>query len=160
MLRLNIYSGTKTMRPGYKSLRRGRVSICNQIYHLTAATHNRVPLFQDLWMARAFITALHKQYQCQTLAFVVMPDHFHWLVQLNSDAITISDLVHRVKSSLTMFCRHQGSSVKIWNDGYHDRAIRREKDLLTIARYIVSNPVRAGLVKRVGDYPHWDAVWL
>ncbi|MFV3290267.1 transposase, partial [Pseudomonas sp. NY11955] len=29
-----------------------------------------------------------------------------------------------------------------------------------VARYIVANPIRAGLVSRVGDYPHWDAVWL
>jgi hypothetical protein len=29
-----------------------------------------------------------------------------------------------------------------------------------IARYIVGNPLQAGLVDRIGDYPHWDAVWL
>jgi len=29
-----------------------------------------------------------------------------------------------------------------------------------MARYIVMNPKRAGLVERVGDYPHWDAIWL
>jgi len=29
-----------------------------------------------------------------------------------------------------------------------------------IARYIVANPLRAGLVSRVGDYPLWDACWL
>jgi len=28
------------------------------------------------------------------------------------------------------------------------------------ARYIVANPLRAGLVERLGDYPLWDAVWL
>ncbi|MFV3292807.1 transposase, partial [Pseudomonas sp. NY11955] len=29
-----------------------------------------------------------------------------------------------------------------------------------VARYIIANPIRAGLVSRVGDYSHWDAVWL
>jgi len=29
-----------------------------------------------------------------------------------------------------------------------------------MARYIIGNPVRSGLVQRVGDYPFWDAVWL
>ncbi|MFM2004374.1 MAG: hypothetical protein RLZZ09_29 [Pseudomonadota bacterium] len=29
-----------------------------------------------------------------------------------------------------------------------------------IARYNVVNPLRAGLVDRIGDYPHWDAAWL
>jgi putative transposase len=32
--------------------------------------------------------------------------------------------------------------------------------MTSIARYIVANPLRAGLVERLGDYPHWDAVWL
>jgi hypothetical protein len=38
--------------------------------------------------------------------------------------------------------------------------LRREEDVLSVARYIVVNPLRAGLVARVGDYPLWDAVWL
>ena len=28
------------------------------------------------------------------------------------------------------------------------------------ARYLVANPVRAGLVARAGDYSHWDAIWV
>ena len=35
-----------------------------------------------------------------------------------------------------------------------------DEDLKKTARYIVANPLRAGLVKRLGDYPHWDALWL
>jgi len=48
----------------------------------------------------------------------------------------------------------------IWQDGFHDHALRREEDLKATARYIVANPLRAGLVERIGDYPHWDAIWL
>ncbi len=32
--------------------------------------------------------------------------------------------------------------------------------MIDIARYIIANPLHAGLVKQVGDYPFWDAVWL
>ncbi len=32
--------------------------------------------------------------------------------------------------------------------------------MIDVARYIIANPLRAGLVGRVGDYPLWDAVWL
>jgi hypothetical protein len=32
--------------------------------------------------------------------------------------------------------------------------------LQSVARYIVANPVRAGLVRRVQDYPLWDALWV
>jgi hypothetical protein len=32
--------------------------------------------------------------------------------------------------------------------------------LRDIARYIIANPLRAGLAESIGDYPHWDAIWL
>ncbi|MGB7814803.1 MAG: hypothetical protein WBL28_00460 [Methylotenera sp.] len=48
----------------------------------------------------------------------------------------------------------------IWQPGFYDHAIRKDEDIVAIARYIIANPIRAGLVKRVGDHPHWDAVWL
>jgi hypothetical protein len=38
--------------------------------------------------------------------------------------------------------------------------VRSDEDVQAIARYIVANPIRAGLVKRVGDYPFWNAIWL
>ncbi|KPC24144.1 Uncharacterized protein ABJ99_1024 [Pseudomonas syringae pv. cilantro] len=48
----------------------------------------------------------------------------------------------------------------LWQSGYHDQAVRSEQDMVGLARYIVANPLRAGLVKKVGDYPLWDAIWI
>ena len=48
----------------------------------------------------------------------------------------------------------------IWQPNYHDHAVRRDEDLRVLARYIVANPLRAGLVERIGDYPWWDSIWL
>ena len=49
---------------------------------------------------------------------------------------------------------------RLWQTGFHDHALRREEDLAATARYLIANPLRAGLVQRVGDYPFWDAVWV
>jgi putative transposase len=48
----------------------------------------------------------------------------------------------------------------IWQANYHDHAIRQDEDMRKIARYIVANPLRAGLVESINDYPLWDAVWM
>ena len=48
----------------------------------------------------------------------------------------------------------------IWQPAYFDHALRVDANLKQVARYIVANPLRAGLVQKLGDYPHWDAVWL
>ena len=89
-----------------------------------------------------------------TIAFVLMPDHLHWLVQLGDDA-DIRGVVGRVKSLIAR--RLDGS---VWQPGFYDRALRKDEDITTVARYIVANPVRAGLVRKLGDYPHWDAIWM
>ncbi|WP_423835161.1 transposase [Stutzerimonas stutzeri] len=52
------------------------------------------------------------------------------------------------------------SGARVWQRGFHDRALRQDEDMIEAARYIVANPLRAGLVERIGDYPSRDAVWL
>ena len=56
--------------------------------------------------------------------------------------------------------KHLRSQGQVWQKGFHDHALRRGGDLLKTARYVVANPLRAGLAKDLGDYPLWDAVWL
>ena len=137
-------------------LRSGRYSAPGHIYMITTVTQNRSRIFEDFYAARRLVTILREEElrgSQQTLAYVVMPDHLHWLTQLQHGSI--SNLVGRVKS---LSARNVGRA--IWQDGFHDHALRREEDLLSTARYIVANPLRAGLVKHLGEYPHWDAVWL
>ena len=137
-------------------LRSGRHSAHGQIYMITAVTQGRSRIFEDFYIARKLVRILREEElrgSQQTLAYVVMPDHLHWLTQLQRGSI--SKLVGRVKS---LSARSAGRS--IWQDGFHDHALRREEDVLGIARYIVANPLRAGLVRHIGEYPHWDATWL
>ncbi|MGB7814802.1 MAG: transposase [Methylotenera sp.] len=73
-------------KPHQKDLRKGRYSQENHIYHVTTTTLNRAPIFKDFAAARLMIGDMKKSdtlNQTTTLAFVVMPDHIHWLFQLN-----------------------------------------------------------------------------
>jgi REP element-mobilizing transposase RayT len=62
--------------------------------------------------------------------------------------------------SARLINQHRGFSAAVWQKGYFDRALRWEEDLKVAARYIIANPLRAGLVDQIGDYPLWDAIWL
>jgi putative transposase len=89
-----------------------------------------------------------------------MPDHMHWLLQLG-EGLNLSAAVQRFKSLCTKQLRQNGfDDGPVWARGFHDRALRREEDLLAVARYVLANPLRAGLVSSVRDYPLWDAIWL
>ncbi len=69
--------------------------------------------------------------------------------------------VSRAKSAATRLWNLERSSMaSLWAPGFHDHSLRHEESLVDCARYIVLNPVRAGLVRRCGDYPFWDAIWL
>ncbi|MCY1301188.1 Transposase IS200 like protein [compost metagenome] len=145
------------------SLRKGRVSIPGQIYLLTAVTHRRIPIFRDYHAARLLVTEmrlLHDQQQVTSLAWVIMPEHLHWLVQLGP--LPLPSLMQRIKSrsAIVLHKAGFGQEGRIWQKGFHDHALRHDEDLQDVARYIVANPLRTGLVKQVGDYPHWDAAWL
>ena len=95
-----------------------------------------------------------------SLAFVVMPDHLHWLFMLNGTR-ELAVVVNTVKSySARKINSCRKSSGQVWSVGYYDRAARSDDDIIQIARYIVANPLRAGLVENVAQYPLWDCIWL
>lgn len=147
---------------GTRALRIGRVSIPGQIYWLTTVTAGRRRLFNELSAGRCLVRALKAAEStgaAQTLAYVVMPDHLHWLMSLGDTSLPLT--VGAVKSGSAREIRGLlHLSGRVWQRGYHDHALRRDEALITFTRYLVANPVRAGLVRRVGDYPLWDCVWL
>jgi REP element-mobilizing transposase RayT len=102
---------------------------------------------------------LHALGDATNLCCVVMPDHFHLLIRLKDEPL--QKVINRLKSrSAVLLNRHLGRRGRFWAPGYYDHAVRREENIVRVARYIVANPLRAGLVKRLGDYPYWNAVWL
>lgn len=144
-------------KPQQNNLRKGRYSQENQIYHITTTTLNRAPIFKDIIKARIIINVLMKSdklNKTSTLAFVVMPDHIHWLFQLNH-----SHLLSKVIQSIKSISAHLIGQ-PIWQSGFYDHAIRKDEDIQNVARYIVANPIRAGIITKIGNYPHWDAIWI
>ncbi|MEW5756143.1 MAG: transposase [Pseudomonadota bacterium] len=138
-------------------LRIGRISSPGQVYSITTVTKNRAPVFIDFDAARTVISVLKEQQEAghfDCLCYVLMPDHLHCLIQLGPAGL-LSSSIQRVKS---LTSKRLGGTV--WQRGFHDRAIRRDEDVQAIARYIIANPLRAGLVASVKDYPHWDCIWL
>ena len=139
------------------ALRIGRYSESGRIYLVTTATLGRRRVFDDFACARCLVGEMRRLAErggVVSLAWVVMPDHLHWLLQLGEGA----DLSESIRALKGRSAHRLGGP--LWQRAFHDRALRREDDLLATARYVVANPLRAGLVTRLGDYPHWDAVWL
>lgn len=148
--------------PSSNLLRRGRWSESGRVYLITTNTRNRLPLFSRFYLARTVVHQLRKSDEdkaCRSLAWVLMPDHLHWLIELRGSSLSELMCAFKSRSSCALY-RAGADRRHIWQPSFHDRALRREEDVKAVARYIIANPIRAGLVKHAGDYPHWDCVWL
>lgn len=89
-----------------------------------------------------------------------MPDHVHWLLQLGHYT-PLARAVACLKAASTRAVNTQRAmQAPVWARAYHDHAVRHDADLRAVARYVIANPLRAGLVQRIGAYPFWDAIWL
>jgi REP element-mobilizing transposase RayT len=148
--------------PGFAhcNLRKGRVSLPGQIYVVTTTTMNRRPVFADFDGACAAARAISaRRVELTILCWVLMPDHFHALVVLNEGSL--SQAVGSLKArTATAVNRARGTHESVWARAFHDRVLRHEDDMLAAGRYIIRNPLRAGLVHSVREYPFWDAVWI
>jgi REP element-mobilizing transposase RayT len=147
-----------------RALRKGRVSQPGRIYHLRTSTYCRKPIFSDLFIGRIVVNSmrfLHERGDVKSLAFVAMPDHVHWLVELRKQA-SLDALMRSFKSHTArkINARIGATGNSVWQPGYFDRVLRGEEDIQDAARYIVGNPVRAGLCQHVNDYSLWDAIWM
>jgi REP element-mobilizing transposase RayT len=91
---------------------------------------------------------------CTTFCFVIMPDHLHWMLQLGKG----KNLGNVVQSFKSLTSHKLGR--RVFQKGFYDHAVRKEEDLRNLARYIIANPLRAGLVEDIHAYPHWDAIWM
>src|SRR5699024_2334784 len=138
-------------------LRKGRCSIPGHAYLITTVTKDRQHTFKPHANAQVAARCIYDPdvvCHAYTWAYVIMPDHVHWLMQLTEHA-QLAKAVRLYKSKVSMQIGRP-----VWQRGYHDRALRKQDDAKAISRYIVANPLRAHLVDNVGDYPYWNVIWL
>ncbi|TGG95283.1 transposase [Natronospirillum operosum] len=142
--------------PHSNRLRQYRTSLHGHFYHVVTSTRNREPVFSNLAAARQCIQTMQDEDQSgstRTYAYCLMPDHLHWLFQLQGESL--SKVVRRVKAKTSLKVGQP-----LWQSGYYDHVIRAEESMIEIARYIIANPKRAGLTRSVRDFSHWDCIWI
>jgi REP element-mobilizing transposase RayT len=85
-------------------------------------------------------------------AFAVMPNHVHVVFFLH-DGSALPKVMHSWKSYTgKKLKRRFGLSENVWQAEYFDRVVRDGVDLSNTVRYVVENPIKAGLV-------NWPWIW-
>jgi putative transposase len=126
-----------------------------QRYFLTTCTAFRRRLFTDSALVASVVDQLlHNSdlFEFAVLAYVLMPDHLHVLVEARSERADFQAFVKRFKQS-TGFMFRQRRGQPLWQPGYHERVLRDDEATEAVIRYILENPIRAHLAARLGEYP-------
>ena len=125
-------------------------------YLLTFCTYRRRAHFRSSDVAAMVMRHFRRTARREgfaILAYCLMPDHVHLLVEGTQSQSDLRRFVKRTKQSSAQVYSHMNDG-RLWNEGYHDRVLRKETDVREVARYIVWNPVRAGLTTTPSQYPY------
>ncbi|MDX1998992.1 MAG: transposase [Thermoanaerobaculia bacterium] len=125
-----------------------------QPVHVVISTHGRQPFFREPKLAQTTFGLLSGD--SDTLAACLMPDHLHWLLVIRN---SLADQVKRFKQVSTHRARAWHHPGHLWQRSYFDRILRREESVESVARYILDNPVRRGLVETEEEYPYSVVRW-
>lgn len=141
--------------PKQRNLRKGRVSEPGRAYSITKCTNNGVNIVIDPVIPELIINCffwMAKQKRFNLGAFIVMPDHYHLIIQIDEEA-DLSEIMKTIGSFTSReINRITGKKGQVWQKGYYDRAILRSEDIQTIIEYIHYNPVRKGLVNEAESW--------
>ena len=85
-----------------------------------------------------------------------MPDHVHLLLEGLSPTSDLPRLIAKWKQK-TGYVHSRSTGVVLWQGGFFDHVLREEEDRDALVRYMIANPIRAGLVLDVRDYPYWGS---
>ncbi len=124
-------------------------------YLLTFCVLARAWRFCDGAVVRAVLQQFRREagvHSFAILAYCFMPDHAHLLVEGISAAADLRAFVVSCKQQSGYWFR-QTSGERLWEDGFYDHVLRDEEQTLAVIKYILANPVRAGLAKTIGEYP-------
>ena len=126
-------------------------------YHVIVGTCSGDALFRNGDLNGRVVESLKKAselYGYKLIAYCLMPDHLHILIQARAECKDLKECVGGFKSYTNRIAGR-----KLWQRGFYEHVLRKDEVVIKVAEYILDNPVRAGLAKRREEY-EWAAVLI
>ena len=124
-------------------------------YSLTFCTDRRRHLFRTpvvVGPVLAQISRAATENQFAVIAYCFMPDHLHLLIEGRSDESDCKRFIARAKQYSGFYYAKARHGV-LWQRYGFEHVLGDEELSVVVARHILENPIRAGIVQRVEDYP-------
>ncbi len=135
-----------------------RVQVAGGIYHLVSRGVRKLPLFTDDRDREYFLALLDltvARYGWELHTYCLMTNHFHLLVTTPQPNVSAGMQYLNGRYAQWFNWRH-GFEGHVVERRFWSALVTTDRQLLATARYIVLNPVRAGLCATAADWP-WSS---
>jgi putative transposase len=127
----------------------------NPLYFVPCCTYRRRPHLANDRVNDAFVEfskRAHNDFDVAVGRYVILPDHLHLFVALPDD-LKLGEWVGTLKRVLARSLERSESSDPAWRRGFFDHVLRSNESYAEKWNYVRENPVRAGLINKVDDWP-------
>jgi len=126
-----------------------RIEYPGAVYHITSRGNEKKPVYKDDQDRKNFLFILdkvNKRYHWLCHAYCLMDNHFHLLIETPEGNLSIG--MRQLNGVYTQaFNKRHRRVGHLFQGRYKAILIQKDSHLLVVCRYVVQNPVRAGLVE-------------
>lgn len=140
--------------------RTGRASQGGFCYHVLNRGNARAEVFHKAEDYEAFLRVVGEsslRLPMRLLAYCLMPNHFHLVLRPHGDGDLSRWMQWLMTTHVRRYLRHYSHSGHVWQGRFKAFPIQDDEHLVTVARYVERNPLRAALVARAEDWP-WSSL--
>lgn len=134
--------------------RKQRIKSKTGIYHVMLRGNNRRVIFYDDEDYKYFLTTLKKTKEksgCEIYSYCLMNNHIHLLIKESSEEI--GTIVKRLTVGYVFWYNTKHARTgHLFQGRFRSEPVECDRYLLTVLRYILQNPVKAGIVEKPKDY--------
>ena len=135
-----------------------RIEFPGAVYHVTSRGNARLPIYENNPDRNRFLQVLAEAVSSHNWichAYCLMDNHYHLLLETPDGNLSIG-MRHLNGVYTQSFNRKHGRVGHLFQGRFKALLVDRDSYLLELCRYVVLNPVRAGMVKRPADY-QWSS---
>ena len=131
-----------------------RIEYPGAVYHITSRGNEKKPVFKDDEDRETFLrilTHVNKRYHWLCHAYCLMDNHYHLLVETPDGNLSLG--MRQLNGVYTQaFNKRRNRTGHLFQGRYKAILIQKDSHLLEVCRYVVLNPIRAGMVEKPEDW--------
>jgi len=105
------------------------------------------------------VQVVSEQLGYRLYGYCLMPDHLHVLLSPADSRVELGTWLQRFKSFTAHWAKRRCGITGLWQRSCYDHVCREGETAEGVLRYILDNPVRAGLVDEWQAWP-WSGVFM